>query len=238
MTGTFINVTLILAGVLYYRLRKQEISAENQQAWRAVITFFVLFAGARLLWNGLSGGFIHGFGQLAIVFVSLSLGNVIGTLLGIQSVFNRIAVFAKAKMESPTENTPHQQAGFLVTTGLFCVTPLAILGPIIEGTSGDATPLIIKSMMDGIAIISFCKMFGYQVALTAVPVLAFQGTLTLLSKAAGQTLLTEAMREALTATSGCLVFTVILLVFGLQQVRLGNYLPSLIVAPLLARWWW
>ena len=92
--------------------------------------------------------------------------------------------------------------------------------------------------MDGMAAISFARTFGLSVILSAIPVLALQGTITLITKSIFLSFGNPEAIGALTATSGCLIFSVILLVFGIQKIKLGDYLPSLILAPLLAQLWW
>ena len=240
MTGTIVNASLIVFGSGFYLLRRRELSLENQQITRVIIAGLVLFTGFRLIWISLSGGFLHGTGQLGLVFVSLSLGKFLGNLLRIQIGFNRVAQFAKEKLtqSADTKHPARSNSGFLVATALFCATPLAIIGGLVEGASGNYLPLLIKSMMDGMATISFTRTFGLSVALSAIPVLALQGTLTLLSRYWMVHSASEASIDALLATAGCLVFTVILLAFGIQRVRLGDYLPSLLLAPLLAQIWW
>lgn len=238
MPGTLANVSLILFGGLFFFCRRKELSAENQQLTRVLIAMLVLYSGVHLLWTNLSGSFLHVLGQLGILFVSLNLGRFLGKALHLQQGFNRIARFAKDRFTEPDKRPPHEQTGFLLASGLFCMTPLAFIGALVEGSSADPLPLIIKGMMDAIATLSFVRLFGFSVLLAVVPVLALQGTLSLIT----HSLLVQTARPdlvaALCSCAGCLVFSVISLVFGVQQIRLGDYLPSLIIAPLLALWWW
>lgn len=238
MTGTIANVAFILFGGLFFQITKRELSLENQQISRIIIIGLILYSGFTMLWTGLSGGFWHSLGQVALVSFSMTIGRLIGSLLRIQIGFNRIAQFAKKHLGSAGDSGSKPNAGFLVASGLFCVTPLAIIGGIAEGTSGIAYPLIIKGMMDGMATISFTRTFGPSVVLSALPVLALQGSLTLATKSLNLSIANAQGSAALTATSACLMFTVILIATGTPRIRIGDYLPSLIVAPLLAQLWW
>tara|TARA_A100001037_G_scaffold189863_1_gene170011 strand:+ start:470 stop:1192 length:723 start_codon:yes stop_codon:yes gene_type:complete len=240
MTGTLLNVSLIIFGVLFYGVRRRELGHENQQLIRVMIAGLVLYTGFRLLWQGLSGTPLQHLGQLALVLVSMSLGKTLGSLMRLQEAFNQIAVFAKDQLQPAASDgsPPQKNAGFLVATGLFCLTPMAFIGGVVEGANHDHHPLLIKSMMDGLAAISFTRQFGYGVILSAIPVLAFQGTLTLLTHALFSHLAHPGPAAALQATSGCLIFSVILLVFGIQKIRLADYLPCLVIAPSLASLWW
>ena len=182
MTGTIVNVALILFGGVFFWLRRKELSNENQQLTRMMIAGLVLYSGFRLLWTGLSGSPIHQIGQLGIVFVSMTVSRLLGSTLRIQNGFNRIAQFAKEQLSRQPGPAGRFQSGFQVASGLFCVTPLAIIGGMVEGANGEYHPLVIKAMMDGMATISFVRMFGYSVVLAAIPVLALQGTITLVTK--------------------------------------------------------
>ncbi len=238
MTGTVANVAFILFGGLFFLVTRRELSNENQQIFRVIMCGLVLYTGIKMLWTGLSGGPLRMIGQLGIVFISMSLGRMLGTLIGIQKGFNQIARFAKEQLEQATGSSARTTNGFLVASALFCVTPLAVIGSLVDGISENFHPLLIKGMMDALATVSFARTFGFSVVLAAVPVLALQGSLTLAAKALVLKLPDPVLIQAITATSGCLIFSVILIAFGIQKIRLGDYLPSLVIAPLLAHLWW
>jgi len=44
--------------------------------------------------------------------------------------------------------------------------------------------------------------------------------------------------DAVNATDGLLIFCVALIILEVKKVRVADYLPSLIFAPLLMRWLW
>ncbi len=89
--------------------------------------------------------------------------------------------------------------------------------------------------MDGLAMLGFVPIFGWGSLLAALPVLAFQGTLTLLStRFLGPFLTTHGLMDSVNATGGLLVFCVGLVIFELKKIELADYLPSLAFAPLLA----
>jgi uncharacterized membrane protein YqgA involved in biofilm formation len=91
--------------------------------------------------------------------------------------------------------------------------------------------------MDGLATVGFVAAFGRGVVLAALPVLVYQGTLTLLARWAAPFLENQELLDSISATGGMLVFSVALVVMELKRVELANYLPALAVAPLLT-WWW
>jgi uncharacterized protein len=117
---------------------------------------------------------------------------------------------------------------------LFCVGPLSLLGPVQEGLNGNFFVLTVKAAMDGLAAFAFARVFGWGVVLSALPVLALQGTITLLIAWAAQSTPAAVLLHATNVTGGLLVVCAVLLVFEVRKVKIGDYLPALIVAPLLA----
>ena len=92
--------------------------------------------------------------------------------------------------------------------------------------------------MDGLAALGFVSLFGRGVLLSALPVLAFQGTITLLVARVLEPILTlHNLVNCCNAVGGLLVFCVALVLLGLKRIELADYLPSLVVAPLLTLWW-
>jgi len=117
---------------------------------------------------------------------------------------------------------------------LFCVGPFSLLGPLQEGLNGDFFVLAVKAVMDGLAAFAFARVFGWSVVLSGLTVLAFQGTITLLIAWAAKVAPYAVLRHATAVTGGLLVICAVLLVFEVRKVKIGDYLPALIVAPLLA----
>ncbi len=117
---------------------------------------------------------------------------------------------------------------------LYCVAPLGIVGAVADGLSGYFYPLLIKGIMDGLATIGLARTFRWGPLLAAIPVLAFQGSITLLSRIAGPWLGTGELLDAVSAVSGLLIFSVALVILQIKRIGLADYLPSLIFAPVLA----
>jgi uncharacterized protein len=123
-----------------------------------------------------------------------------------------------------------------VASLVFCVGPLAILGSIQDGLTGNLELLAVKSLLDGFAALAFASALGLGVGFSALPVLLLQGSITL---AAGvlSGAVDEAMVAALNAVGGILVIGIGLRLLELRQVRIANLLPALVVAPLVVALW-
>jgi len=234
--GTAINAGAILVGGIIGLLVKEQLSKDVQNNIKAVLVIFTFVAAAHMIWSGLNGSFGQMSKQVGIMFLSLILGNIIGIILGIQKRLGKLGEYASerfAKAQSG-EKQPVTE-GFITCTLLFCVGPMAILGSIQDGMTGEFKTLALKGALDGLATLSFAAVFGWGVMLSVIPVVAYQGTITLLAKLlSGQ--LDPAMINSLNATGGLLVMCLPLVIYGVRKVPLANYLPALLVAPLLTKW--
>jgi uncharacterized membrane protein YqgA involved in biofilm formation len=187
-----------------------------------------------------NGSFWHVLKQIGIVLLSLILGNILGKVLRLQKASNRIGQIARERMAAAKPDSPQRFSdGFVVCALLFCAAPLGILGAIHNGLLPDYFyPLAIKAVMEGLATMGFATMFGWGVILSAIPVLVFQGTITLVCATSLAPFLHEhGLTDSVNATGGLLIFCVALLIFDVRKVPVTDYLPSLIFAPLLT-WFW
>lgn len=236
MLGTIINVAAIVVGGLAGLFVKRQPSASTQFYFKIALGAFTVYFGLRLTWLSFGGSFVHVLKQLGIVLLSLMLGNLVGKLLHLQKISNRVGQLARDRMARAKPDSPQRFSdGFTVCALLFCAAPLGILGAIHNGLLPDYYyPLAIKAVMDGLAAMAFAAMFGWGVVLSAVPVLVFQGTITLVcAHSLAPFLDARGLSDSVNATGGLLIFCVALLIFEVRKVHVTDYLPSLFFAPLL-----
>lgn len=237
MIGTILNSLAILAGGTAGLTVARDISAANQQRLKVALGAFTVYVGLSLTWNGVNGSFRQVLGQLGVVLLSLMLGNATGRLLHLQSGLNRLGQAARRRFSDATTGGGRRpMEGFITCSLLFCVGPMAILGAIQDGLTGSIKILGIKSVMDGLATMAFSKTFGWGVLLAAVPVLIYQGGISLAAGMLQPFLDQKDLLDSVNATGGMLLFCVALLVLEIWPVRVADYLPSLVYAPLLT-WW-
>lgn len=123
--------------------------------------------------------------------------------------------------------------GFLTASLLYAIGPMTILGAIQDGLTGDYSLLAIKSVLDGFASLAFASTLGIGVLFSSLVILIYQGGLSLLAFQA-QALVNEPMMNEMTATGGVLLLGIALSsLLEIKQIRVGNFLPALLVAPLL-----
>ncbi|MFO1498385.1 MAG: DUF554 domain-containing protein [Verrucomicrobiota bacterium] len=238
MLGTILNAGAIVAGGVIGLTTAQDLSPVNQSRLKVLLGVFTVFAGLSMAWNGFSGSLSHRAAQFGIAMLALTLGKLTGRMLRVQKGMNKVGQLAQRKFaHAKVQERSRAGEGFVTCALLFCVGPMAILGALQDGLLGSYRTLAIKSVLDGLATMAFAKVFGWGVILAAIPVLAYQGTITLAAELLEPSLGDPRLIESLNLTGGLLVFSIALIILELKKVALGDYLPSLALAPLLT-WWW
>lgn len=225
MTGTLINIaTVIIGGTLGCLLG----SRLPERVRQTVVTGLGLFT----LGYGISM-FIKTQNAIVVV-LSLLIGIVLGEWWNIEKGLNNLGTWLEVKVLNSTDESSQKRfiKGFLTASLLFCVGPMAILGSVQDGLTGDYQLLVVKSILDGFASLAFAASMGVGVLFSIIPVFLYQGGITLLAVQA-QSFFTEAMITEMSAVGG-----VILLAIGigglleLRPIRTANFLPALVLAPL------
>jgi len=107
---------------------------------------------------------------------------------------------------------------------------MTLVGCILEGTKGDSNLILSKAFMDGFSSIILSSSLGKGVVFSALYVLLFQGSITLLAYFYGDFLKDQALSNTLFIGGGLMVLTS-LKIFGLlENIRLLNLMPSLLLA--------
>jgi uncharacterized membrane protein YqgA involved in biofilm formation len=234
MVGTILNVAAIITGGTISLLAGRQLSDTVQQRLKIILGALTIYIGFKTVWQGIHGTFFQVLKQLAIVFVALIIGNLIGKSLRLQKRLNHLGEHAKNAFSDQTTDKPKRFGeGFVTCTILFCVGPMAILGALEDGLTGRVQTLAVKSLMDGLATMAFVKTFGIGPIFAALPVLAYQGTITLAANSVQPLLENHLLLDSINATGGLLILCISVVILDIQKVPLADYLPSLAVAPAL-----
>lgn len=109
------------------------------------------------------------------------------------------------------------------------VGAMSIVGAIQDGIAGDWSTLALKGAIDALLICTMTASMGRGCIFSAIPVLVFQGTITLLARLL-QPIMTAAAVGNLSTVGSILIFCVgVNLIWG-TKFRVANMLPALIVA--------
>jgi uncharacterized membrane protein YqgA involved in biofilm formation len=236
--GAYLNAFGIFVGALYGLGARQPVSASAQQFFKAALGAFTVFYGVRLVYENVSGPFMSCLRQLLLAGLAVVLGYWLGKLLRLQKLSNRIGHYAAAFLTVAQKNPPGRAVdGFLSATILFCAAPLGILGAVADGLSGFFYLLLLKAVMDGLAMVTFVKLFRWPVALTAVPVFLFLNGLALSLHYGIQPWLdANDLTGSINVAAGFVTCLVPLVIFEVRRVELNSYLPAIFIAPLLKFW--
>lgn len=235
--GPFLNALGILLGALFGLARREPLSLRTQNFFKSALAAFTVFCGLQLLWLNLGGSFGHVLGQLFVAGLAMILGNLLGKVLALQKMSNRLGRFAAGLLNGSASTGAGQTFdGFLAASLLFCAAPLGIVGAVTDGLSGYFLPLLLKAVMDGLAMTSFVKMFRWPVALSALPVfLLLLGIATAMHRFVLPMLAAAPLMPALNVAAGLIICSMTLVILEVRKVELANYLPALFIAPVLAR---
>jgi hypothetical protein len=240
VTGAILNAASIVVGGIVGLARATPLEPATQAFFKVGLGVLTVFLGMRLTWLSINGSFLQILKQLAIAMLAVMLGKLAGHLLHFQEASNRLGQYARNAIDRPKRGAPNRFSdGFSACTVLFCAAPLGILGAVqdglpVDGMSRYTYTLAVKAVMDGLATLSFVRMFGWGAMLSAVPVLVFQGSVTLACNQYLEPFLRlHGLTDSVNAVGGLVVCTVGLVIFEFKKVELADYLPSLALAPLL-----
>jgi uncharacterized protein len=236
VTGAFLNALGILLGGLFGLAQRTPLPARMQDFFRRALGAATVFSGLRLIWLHVNGTILSCAKQIFIALLAVMLGNWVGKLLRLQTISNLLGRHAGSLIAATqSKSSPKAGDGFIACTILFCAAPLGVLGAVTDGLGGDYSLLGVKAVMDMLAAASFMKIFGWPAALSAFPVYAFLGALTLACRVYAEPLLgAHGLAGIVLVTAGLIACVVTLVILEVRKVALANYLPGLALAPLLA----
>jgi uncharacterized membrane protein YqgA involved in biofilm formation len=226
MTGTFINVAAILIGGTIGLIFGSRIPERFKNTVIAGMGLFTAAMGLQM--------FFKSNNQL-IVLGALIIGALLGEWVGIEDGLQALGQTLEKQFSRDAETGSGSKfvRGFMVSSLLFCIGPMAILGSIQDGLTGDYNLLAVKSTLDGFAAIAFASTLGVGVLFSSLIILVYQGGISLL---AGQlnAIVTDPMMAEMTATGGVILIGVAFNnLLELKKIRVGNFLPALAMAPLI-----
>jgi len=220
MIGTFVNVgAVILGSTIGIILRKQLPQKLITIAFQA-IGLFTIFLGITMAFKT---------EHYLILIFSLIVGSIIGQLLDIDAWLTRISDSLKKKWHSKNDKFSE---GLVTSFLLFCMGSMTILGAIEEGLGGNPNLLLTKSLLDGFASIALAAALGFGVMLSVIPLLIYQGGLTLCTRLFEQSVTLPIINE-LTAVGGIILIGLGITILEIKKLKVINMLLSLVIVVVL-----
>jgi uncharacterized membrane protein YqgA involved in biofilm formation len=228
MTGTLINIATVIAGTLIgvtVGARLPEGVRQRVLAGLGMVTL-VIGVDLALAWGR------EDTSQSTPLYVlgGVLIGGIIGEALGIERRLEALGDRVQARLSTGEGSTISE--GFVSASLLFCVGSLTVVGSIQDGLTGDYQTLATKAVLDGFAAIALAATLGWGVGLSIITILVVQGGITLGAGVFDDVLQGEAL-AVLTSAGGVTIIGIALKLLELKDVRVGNFLPALVVAPCL-----
>jgi uncharacterized protein len=222
LSGTLLNVLTVLVGGLLGTVLGDRLPERLRENVVRGVGLFTLAMGTK---------FAIDTSNLLYLLGSILIGGVIGSLWGVDRRLNDLGAALQRRFAARGSGGTVAEA-FVTAAIVFCVGPLTFLGSIQNGLTGDASLLAIKSVLDGFTAVALAATLGWGVLLTIPLILIYQGGLAIGASAfAG--LLSELQPREMRAVGGLLIIGVGLKLLSIRDVKVADYLPAILVAPLL-----
>lgn len=224
MIGTIVNVASVLAGSTVGTIFKGKFPEKVQNTVIHGISLAVILIGMQMALS------IEKDPDILLVIFSLVIGAVVGEMLELEKRLNDFGENLKDRFGG--DNDLFVQ-GFVQASLIYCVGAMAIMGAIQDGLNNDPSILFTKSLLDGITSIAFAASTGIGVAFSVIPIILYQGGITLAAEWAA-VYLTEDMIRIMTSSGGLLIAAIGFNMLGVTEIKTGNLLPALLAAVLLS----
>lgn len=219
MIGTIANTIAIVVGSAVGALAKRGLGEKYQN---------ILFMAMGLAAVGLGvNSIVVGMAEsiYPVLFIaSLAIGGVLGTWMDLAGRFDRF-VSKRSKSEA------NLSQGLSTAIMLFCFGALSILGPINSALYQDETFLFTNATLDLVTSMVLASSFGFGIALAAIVLFCWQGSIYLLAAQLAPFLTDQLMCE-ITIVGGFLILASGLGILKVKEIPVMNLLPALIVPPL------
>ena len=231
--GTIINTAAIVLGGIVGHFTGKLFQPEQQASLNkacGISVMFIAIAGAMQGMLRIDGGTLLS-GRSMLVVLCLAIGTVAGELIGIENGFERFGEWLKRK--TGNSGDPLFVHAFVTASLTVCIGAMAIVGAIQDGILGDYSTLAVKAVLDFIIVAVMTSTLGKGSAFSAIPVLAFEGSITLLARLVAP-VMTDLAISYLSLIGSVLIFCVgVNLVWG-KSIRVANMLPAVLFAVLAA----
>lgn len=227
MIGTIINVIAVIIGSIIGLITGKFYNDEMRDITIKGIGLVTLVLGFQM---ALMTRIPIEASDFLIIIFSMVLGGITGVILKIEERLESTATWLKEKTNNK-ESTFVE--GFVVATIIFETGPMAVLGAINDGMSGNIDLLLTKSALDGFVSIAFASSMGTGVLFSSLSVLIYQGLITLASSILAP-LIPLYTEQLIGILGGVLILGIGLKLLDIQDVKVANFMPAIIWVVILS----
>ena len=226
--GTIVNTATVIAGGIAGTILKNGIPEKYKKIVMQGIGLSVLFIGIsgtiKEMITIIDGNKLDRQYVMLMIF-SLVIGGLIGEFLKIETRLESLGVWFQKKM--PGKGGSFSD-GFVTASLVYCVGAMAIVGALEDGLMGNTSTLFAKSILDGVTAVVFAATMGIGVAFSAIPVLVYQGGITLLAGVV-KPWLNDVVISQMSLVGGILIFAIGLNLLEIKRINVGNLLPAVFI---------
>lgn len=234
--GTIVNFFAVLVCGLLGMLVKRGVPKKISDALASAMAICVIYIGidgalesAPTLPEGsfLSGGLV----KVLIMILSLGIGTLIGELVDLDGLVNRLGESLERKFVKDGEQGRFAK-GFVSCSLLFCVGAMTVNGAF-QDALGNSDILIAKSVIDGIMCFVMASTLGVGCVVSAFFVLGYQGLLTLLGLFIADILPASSI-SYMSVTGSLIIVLIGTNMLGMTKVKTANMTPAIFLPALVA----
>ena len=232
--GTVINIGAIIVGTSFGILAGSKLSKKAQILITDVLGLITLLGATSAiipLWSDSYTRSLPKGAPLLVILASMLIGGLIGNAAKLEDRLDAFGENLRKRFKASHEGSFVQ--AFVTASLLFLIGPLAILGSISDGASQGIDQLLLKSSLDFFASLAFASSLGWGVAASVIPLAIYQGGWTLVGLFLGS-VLDQYQIDAMTIAGGLMLVGIGLRLLDIKKIAVGNLLPALAIAPLLA----
>lgn len=227
--GTLINAVGVILGGFLGLLVGHKLTKATQDSILKSAGFSVLFLGILGVCEqalSLNGNKLISKGAMMLI-ISLTLGTLLGELLGIEKLFENLGIYLKKVTKSEKDSSFID--AFITASLTICIGAMAIIGSIQDGIFGDYSILMAKAILDMIVILILTSTKGRGAIFSVVPLIIFQGVITIFAKFISP-IMTDLALSNLSLVGSVLIFCVGVNLVWNMNVKVANMLPAIIIA--------
>ncbi|MBE6070865.1 MAG: DUF554 domain-containing protein [Clostridium butyricum] len=222
MLGTIVNAVAVAVGCIVGLMVRGRF---NEKISTTIMNGLALC----VIYIGISGA-LKGDDTLQII-ICITIGALTGEIIDIDHKLNKLGKYIENRINKSENNGKEKISiaeGFVTSSLLFCVGAMAVVGALESGLQGNHTTLFAKSILDGVSSIIFTSSLGIGVIFSAIAILIYQGSITLLAGVLSG-VLTDSVISNMSAVGSLLILGLGFNMLGISKIKVANLLPAIVV---------
>ncbi|MDR2388551.1 MAG: DUF554 domain-containing protein [Tannerellaceae bacterium] len=215
MLGTLVNAAAVMAGSCLGLVFRKSLPERYNEMYFQAVGLFSLLLGTKMA---------LAMNSPLMVVLSLVAGGFLGVKMQLEKKTEQLGDYLRRTTRLGNERfTEGLVTGFL----LFCIGSMTIVGAIEEGLEGKSDLLLTKSVMDFFSSVMLASGLGIGVFFSFLPLLVFQGGITLAVSLAQKEIPGEIISEV-SVVGGIILIGLSLHLLKVKRIEVVNLLPSLL----------